>query len=152
MNGSITDRVQHKSASMDNYYASPKAQISEDNISILRWGLLFWLVTIGTSLLSLCLGLFGSFAMPSYAELFAGFGTEIPSPTLFALSHGRWLWLPSLATVLVWLKWFGAKRNKKTRKQYLLLFTSIGVANIAVMAGEIWAMYLPIFNMGDAVR
>lgn len=136
---------------MENHYSPPRALITEADTQLERWGLLFWLVAIGSSLLSFLAGLFGSFAIPAFAELFAGFGAELPTPTLITLRLNHWLWLPSLAALLVWTKWFGAVRDSYSRKRFFSLFTGIGLAVMGIMAFTIWAIYLPVFKMGEAV-
>lgn len=137
---------------MDNPYAPPQAQLSELTNTTPRWGVLFWLVASGATLLSIGLGLFGSFAVRQFAELFAGFGAELPWQTVIVLKLSHGLWLPSLATLLVWRKWFGAECDSHSRKRLITLFAAIGLTVIVIMVLVISALYLPIFTTGEVVK
>ncbi|HEY0634316.1 MAG TPA: hypothetical protein VGE00_02950 [Gammaproteobacteria bacterium] len=137
---------------MDNHYAPPKAQLTELTNTTTRWGVLFWLVAIGATLLSIGLGLFGFFAVPQFAELFAGFGAELPWQTVIVLKLSHGLWLPSVAALLVWMKWFGAERDSHSRKRLITLFAAIGLTVIVIMALVISTLYLPIFTTGELVK
>lgn len=103
------------------------------------------LVVEGAWLFALALGLFGSFALPKFLEVFASFGVNLPAPTLLVMCLGHWLWLPlcllcafsivqkRMALSRVWLRWLWA-------------------AEACLFSFVMGAMYLPVFAFGCVIR
>jgi len=136
---------------MDNPYLPTNAVIDGVSDSRDEAGILFWLVAVGSSLLSVCMGLFATLVIPAYAELYAGLGAELPAPTVFITGHSLLLWLLLLPPLMVWATWYRAKKEK-VNSRFRRQFIAILLLDIAVLASTMWCLYLPIFKVSEAVQ
>jgi type II secretory pathway component PulF len=91
-------------------------------------------------------------AVPSFRELFAGFGADLPSLTAFVIKYS-WLCvvlapLSIIPLVALWRKRSSENIDKgRDFKRVIIAFMiSVVIGNVSV-----YGLYLPIFKMGAAV-
>jgi hypothetical protein len=88
----------------------------------------------------LVLGIIGTFALPSFVEVYAGFGTELHAPTRILISARHALWLPAFRLFSL-----SACCRRFHQARFLAAFLA-GEACLLVLV--LWALYLPIFVLG----
>ena len=113
-----------------------------------------WVLLLSTFLIVWCLAIYAYIVLtaPSFQELFAGFGAELPMLTALVLDYSRLAVVPALVSlaplVLIW-RHRTSEAHSKARDLTLVVvaFTvSIVLGSIAV-----YGLYLPIFKMGAVV-
>lgn len=124
-------------------------------LTFLIWGItklfsrrtfLLTALIVATSLLSMFLGVIGSFVVPGFEQLYAGFGVDIPLQTETLINFRHFLWLPALLVLALW----HASRNSSNRTRYFAAALFIE-ANMLLLA--LWALYAPPIQDGEcAVR
>ncbi len=92
------------------------------------------------------------FAVPSFEELFAGFGAKLPALTTFVFDYGRLTALLAPISIILlvsmWRKRV-ALTNDKARdfvRVVIAFVVSMVIGSVAV-----YGLYLPIFKMGAVV-
>lgn len=113
-----------------------------------------WMIGIGMAILLLP-AIVLTLVMPGFAEMFEAFGAELPWLTGVFVQHRLAFFLLPLLVPATW--WLLARRPRTTATPHarsapalaaLLLAIGLAVAMILLM---IFAMYLPIFRLGQAV-
>jgi len=83
--------------------------------------------------------------IPQFQQVFSSFGAQLPLLTRIAIDQHLWLWLLSLLVIAVWLFW-------PRPKQRALAACLLGAGGLVIIIPlMILAMYLPIFQLGQAV-
>ena len=92
------------------------------------------------------------FVIPSFEELFAGFGAELPAVTTFVFEYGRLsALLAPISIILLVSMWRKrtAATNDKARdfvRVVIAFVVSMVIGSVAV-----YGLYMPIFEMGAVV-
>ena len=88
-------------------------------------------------------------AIPDFENLFIEFGTELPQLTSMVLvSYPYWL-LAAIIPVVIYIKYLRGKESLGANKTVLLSVSVImAVCLCLVLPTIIYAMYLPIFELG----
>lgn len=86
----------------------------------------FPLVFTLSLLLSLALGIFGTFGISQYEPIFAIFGEDLPRGTQILLNVRQLLWLPSILTA--WLYYSTREKPNKTFYFTAILVTEAGLS------------------------
>lgn len=91
-------------------------------------------------------------AVPSFRELFAGFGADLPSLTAFVIKYS-WLCVVLTPLSIIPLVALWRKRSSETvekgrdfKRVIIAFMISVVIGNVTV-----YGLYLPIFKMGAAV-
>jgi type II secretory pathway component PulF len=91
-------------------------------------------------------------AAPKFASLFAGFGADVPSHTLFVLRWSQLLWvLPVIALALFLAALLKPSTSLRRHAQLVKVFAAL--CCLAVLLGTLAfaSLYQPIFRMGAAI-
>ena len=112
----------------------------------------FWLSSIGATLLSVVLGMIGSFVIPAFLDVFASFGADLPVPTLFMIAARNYLWLATLVATVLWMTWWRYRERIGFRRQILVGFLILGAFDMIVAGAVTWAMYSPQMCSMSVVR
>jgi hypothetical protein len=122
-------------------------------LTLLFWGvtrlfskrtLLSTALIVATSLLSMFLGVIGSFVVPGFEQVYVGFGADIPPETKTLINARHFLWLPALLVLALWR----ASENSSNKARYFAATLFIEV-NLLFMV--LWALYAPLFKMGHVL-
>lgn len=136
---------------MNDPLTPPQAPVDTAEAFAERDGILFWIVAVGATLLSIALGFLASLALPAFKSVFIGFGADLPAPTKVLIQWPYSLWLPFVIAIGLWLyrhKW-ASQRQLRTRI-LVMSFLSLGLFSVGLFGLSIWALYLPIFKLGVA--
>lgn len=83
--------------------------------------------------------------IPQFQQVFSSFGAQLPLLTRIAIDQHLGLWLLPLLVIAVWLFW-------PRPKQRPLAACLVGAGGLVIIIPLlILAMYLPIFQLGQAV-
>ena len=109
------------------------------------------ILAILTSIVILVYGIGAYFVFPEFEELYSGFGARIPFFTKAVLiTYPYWL-VFLVVPIGIYAKYLTRKElAKKTQNKILAVFISILLFSVALFPLLITAMYLPIFEMGNA--
>lgn len=137
---------------MSDPYLTPNAELLPTDTAIKSLGWLFWLVAVTTTVLSILLGIIGTFVIPQFAELFTQFGSDLPASTLFVIEARDYLWIATLCAVTIWVYLWktGFYCNSQT-KIFRQLFLFLGMVDVFLIVGVLYALYAPIFVTSEAV-
>jgi type II secretory pathway component PulF len=87
-----------------------------------------------------------------FEQVFSSFGADVPALTMLFLK-ARYLWwlLPTAAlTLALWVT--GKKQHhKRTQTKITIGFVVLFLVSILLVSAAVFAMYLPIFNLGKPV-
>ncbi len=105
------------------------------------------------TMLSIALGLVGTFVVPAFENVFTSFGNDLPSATAAVLRGAKWSWLPTVAALgLSLLRAItGNPAQGKTARSIRNAFIALCVIDIILFVYVIRALYLPIFHLGSIV-
>ncbi|GEM_PF-2225874 len=111
-----------------------------------------WIVWVSASLMVLSLGIYACvmLATPGFARLYAGFGTELPAITGFALSAAPFAIALSLVSIVPFVNLLRARRTGAAGNGFAWVVASAVLA-VAILGAWAYAMYLPILELGAAV-
>jgi type II secretory pathway component PulF len=132
-------------------YEAPRSVVSEVESVHGRHGILFWLVSIAATLLSVLIGIMEAFVMPAFMGVYSSFGANLPELTLWFVNYRNWLWCALGITATLWAVWWKSRSQIEYRAKVRLGFVILLIANIVVIWVQVWAMYLPIFKLGTTV-
>ena len=135
---------------MSNPFRAPSAAVETPEEPTQKFGALFWLVGIGATVLAIGLGLLSSLLLPAFESVYISFGTALPAPTALLTSSRYYLWLGSLTAIGIWLFLWLAPSRHQFRARIFSSFLALGVACGGSLLFALWAMYLPIFQLGAA--
>lgn len=93
----------------------------------------FWAI-----FLSVGIGLFGSFGISAYQNVYKNFGVNLPFSTLLIVHIRHSLWLLAGMTVI------GLCISNDSRR-YPLFFATLCIATVMLFVWAMWALNLPIF-------
>jgi type II secretory pathway component PulF len=109
-------------------------------------------VIVGSILLSICASIF--VPLPSvigqFAQLFSGFGADLPLLTRWVVAGVTFIWIAVLGTVVAQLVLFIVYISARSRK-VKSAFWILAFVNLAALVTIVVAMYLPIFRLGSVV-
>ncbi|NHZ63016.1 hypothetical protein [Massilia genomosp. 1] len=88
-------------------------------------------------LLSLALGLFGTFYIPAYQMVLESFGPSVPRPTAWMLSAADGFWIPGLCTI-------GVLAGYRKSRQYPAIFGAVCLLQMMLFVCVMWVLSLPI--------
>lgn len=123
---------------------------SEDVTSFARSNLVAW------GLLSCVLGVVlasgVSHLAPKFAEIFRGFGADLPAATAFVIRWPHLCWfLPIASGVLFWAAMRKREATLDTHGKQVLLFALLCASTAVIGALVMVALYMPILRMGAVV-
>ena len=109
-----------------------------------------FVTSIMATLLLFSLALLGSLKIPEFAEIFAGFNTQVPKLTAIYLNGYLYLWLLPAAPLIAWWGY----RQLKNRASYFIVILSLQLiailAALVIFVLGVFAMYSPIYLLGQA--
>lgn len=85
-----------------------------------------------------------SWVVPGFRETFASFGAELPLLTRFFVNHTVTLWMLPVLVLAAWLFW-----PRRERRGLAALL--VGAGSLLVFPVMVFAMYLPIFSLSQAI-
>ncbi len=135
-------------ATMSGPYAPPHANVETAATQPQSFGLLFWIIAGVATLLAFSIGTIGTFIVPVFADVFNSFGADLAAPTAMLFAGRHWLWLSTLVAACMWIIWLIFSSRYEWRGRFILVFSLFGIFNLALMGAIMWALYLPIFEMG----
>jgi len=97
-------------------------------------------LAIGAVVLGIALGLFGTFAIPRFRDVFEAFGTYLPWQTKLLIDFPYLLWTPLVLSLVLW--WL--LRSDKARVVGYIIILLCEFVSIPLI---VTSMYLPIFNL-----
>ena len=113
-----------------------------------------WVLVVSTLLVAWSLLIYGFIvvAVPSFRDLYAGFGAELPMLTAAVIDYSRYtVVLALIGVVPLASMWRNSSSGSQIERQnFKRVITSFGISLIAgsvTMAG----VYLPVFKMGAVV-
>ncbi len=83
--------------------------------------------------------------IPQFKQVFFSFGAQLPLLTRITIDQHLWLWLLPVLVTVTWLFW-----PRPKQRPLAACLTGIGGLVITIPL-LIVAMYLPIFQLGQAV-
>lgn len=98
------------------------------------------------------------FAVPSFAELFAEYGADLPASTEIiigvgqTLARGVFLWLPLSAVVLAGDVFLTYKLSERRPRAAWILTFSLAALSIAVLVVGAASLYAPFFETTSPIR
>jgi hypothetical protein len=104
----------------------------------------FPVFAVASTALGVILGLFATFVVPAFIEVFESLGTSLPAPTRWLLDFRYLLWAPLLLIAISWR----SLRSKVTRTRYYL-FSFLGESLLLSLA--LATLYLPFFKLENCV-
>ena len=134
---------------MLNRPLSGKQSLSDDSGPIKTWKLLLstflaaWAIAIYVYII---------FAIPSFEKLFSGFGADLPTLTSTVIKYSKYAIVFALVVVfplasMWWNRTSGSlSENQNLRRVIIGFLIALIIGNVTV-----FAMYLPIFEMGAVV-
>ena len=138
-------------APLNDPYAPPQSEVGDPKSFPQQFGGLFWIIATGTTLLSIGLGLIGSFVVPAFERLFDSFGfgadLPLPAPTILVMQSRNLLWLAALAAAGLWISCLVLPFRLRFRSRIAAGFILLGVIAGCVMVFTLWALYLPSFTL-----
>lgn len=108
----------------------------------------FWVLFV----FALLLAISAYFAVPAFDDLYQGFGATIPALTQWVIKLAKWLViLPAMFAIPAIMYTEAAQLTAASQRQYLVLFW-LGLAVLLGVIGlVVYAMYLPLVEMGAEV-
>ena len=92
------------------------------------------------------------FIVPQFAQLFEGFGTELPLATRIVIETYHYWWLIPLAFLAQFLLLrLGPAYGVVVQKSLLILNIFFVVLEILFIPAMVFIFYLPIFTMGSVI-
>jgi type II secretory pathway component PulF len=111
------------------------------------------ILTVINAILICIFSLGAFFIIPEFAELFKGFGAELPIATLFVLESYKFWPIFLIVPVFIYVKYLTSEKLAvNTEKNLLIVNISILVFMALLLPLLVYVMYLPIFEMGKAVN
>jgi type II secretory pathway component PulF len=91
-------------------------------------------------------------SVPEFEELFASFGAELPSVTLFILSSYCFLSFFAIFNVVPCFYLYKDRAKPGINKGRLMLFVVLGfIWSLFVLGFVVIGLYLPIFKIGSEI-
>ena len=87
---------------MNNPYSASQSVVDCPEELPQKFGSLFWFVAVGATLLSIGLGLIGTFVVPAFESVFVSFGAALPTPTILVTNGRHWLWVAFVVAAGLW--------------------------------------------------
>jgi type II secretory pathway component PulF len=113
-----------------------------------------WVLVVSTSLVVCTLVLYGIIlvAVPSFGELFAGFGSSLPILTALVIGYSKFTVVLALIGVLPLISMWRVRSSgsRDTARDFRRIIAGFGIA-LFVFSITVTAMYLPVFKMGEVV-
>lgn len=141
----VKDHFMNSPDSRPQYVQGSANKLQQD------FGILFWIVAVIATIMTIFLGLIGSFVVPEFGKVYVTFGADIPAPTKLLTESRVLLWLAFFVAVAMWGYCWKSPFRYKHRINITIGFFSIGVISVFTLAFTTWALYLPIYGMGSAV-
>ena len=113
-----------------------------------------WVLLLSTVLIVWCLAIYAYIvlAVPSFEELFAGFGAELPALTTLVFDYSRLTIVLAPISIIplvsMWRQRASAASNKARNFQRVILAF---VVSLVIGSVTVYGLYLPIFEMGAVV-
>lgn len=108
----------------------------------------FWVLFV----IALLLAISAYFAVPAFEDLFQGFGTNIPALTQLVMKMAKLLLiLPAMFAIPAIMYTEVAQLTPASQRQYLTLFWFGFLLLLGVIGLVVYAMYLPLLEMGAEV-
>lgn len=87
-----------------------------------------------------------------FEKVFSAFGAELPAMTVFFLK-GRYLWwlLPMSALMLAFFVTKEKQHLKGAQTKITIAFIALFLVSLVLVSTAVFAMYLPIFNLGQPI-
>ena len=98
----------------------------------------------------LCIAAFILFnrIMPEFQAIFDDLGTTVPLATQFILCSYRWIWLGAVLSVIIWSC---VDRHMLSRSWSRAILFGIVIGVVIYVPSAIFAMYLPMLKVMDAI-
>lgn len=96
--------------------------------------------SVSSAVMAVALAAYGVFVIPSFRDLFADFGANLPVQTSFVLEQNYLLLAPGILLALLVYLYKGKPRSERLHAGFLM-------GESALLCLTLWALYSPIFKM-----
>ena len=114
-------------------------------------GVGFWIVAVVTTLLSLLLGLAGSFIVPLFDPVFAACACPLPAATVLVRWGHHGFWAAFALALLLWLLLAVLPERARYRGLWRLAFIALALLCAAGVLLLVLGLYGPLWSMGTPV-